>query len=402
MKRLAFIAILLSAVLSAARAQSNVDSIDDLCYEYFKMAETLVDDLSNDAFDVANEALLKRAHEVGDQKARTLYWVCRLKRACRIARFMDNRQEANRLVDKRHQELMDVARETGYMQYFYYGYELAQNYYINTRQQVHGQTLLQQMMDYASKDGNEYGLWQSQRYLSLLFQRQNDLLNTRKYLRQVINIYLNTDNPTIRRQSLTRPCCDIADTYPKGSDSARFYYDLAEKTAILHNDTVRVAYYRAQLAALDKQPARYRKLRDYCLYDDGFLSQLYGGDLCFATIDGIIEQKPLEEITPVAEKVAVRQQMIFLRDLAIAYGRPEVAAWMGTNIILTLYSDISYLNDMKMEEIADVQRNNEMTAAMEKQEKRIRLLFVLLAVLTAAIVGLVAGILIQRKKKKNK
>ena len=401
MKRLLLIVISLATVLSAAWAQNNPYAIDDVCYEYFKMSESLVDDLSNDAFDIANDAMLKRAQEVGDDKARTLHWVSKLKRASRIARTMKNRVEANRLVDRARLELMGVARETGYMQYFYYAFELAQNYYFNTRQNVHAQTLLQQMMETAANEGDEYGLWQSQRYLAVLYQRQNDLVNARKYLRRVINIYLNSNNPVIRRQSLTRQCCDMGDTFLRGSDSARFYYNLAEKTAILHADSLRVTFYKAQLAALDKQVERYRNYRDKCLTDDDFLTQLSGGDLFFDCADAIIEHKDREEVFSIATKIHNRLHMILLRDVAIAYSRENVAAWIGTNIIATLYADISYLNDMKMEELAEVQRSSEMTRELDIQQRRITLLYILVGILAAALLGLVTGFFISIRKKKH-
>ena len=341
MKRLLLIVISLATVLSAAWAQNNPYAIDDVCYEYFKMSESLVDDLSNDAFDIANDAMLKRAQEVGDDKARTLHWVSKLKRASRIARTMKNRVEANRLVDRARLELMGVARETGYMQYFYYAFELAQNYYFNTRQNVHAQTLLQQMMETAANEGDEYGLWQSQRYLAVLYQRQNDLVNARKYLRRVINIYLNSNNPVIRRQSLTRQCCDMGDTYLHATDSARYYYHMAGKYARTHGDTVRFYYCNAKLAAVDKQQREYRSYRDYCLNDPSFPAMVLGGEPFFKCADAIIAGETLEEIAPKANLVPRRQQMLYLRDIAIAYGREDLSAWLGTKIILTLYRDIT-------------------------------------------------------------
>ena len=113
MKRFALILAVLALAFITVRAQNNPYAIDDICFEYFRMADTLVDDLTNDAFDIANDALLRRAQEVGDQKARTIYWVEKLKRACRVGRPMEDRPAANAMVDKARQEVIAVARETG-------------------------------------------------------------------------------------------------------------------------------------------------------------------------------------------------------------------------------------------------------------------------------------------------
>ena len=125
-------------------AEGNPYAIDQQCYEYFRMAENLVDDLSNNAFEVANDALLKRAVECADEKARTLHYVGLLKRTTRLNRHNPDRLAGNNAVEAARRQLMTVASETGYMQYFYYAYELAQTYYVNTRQEGHAQNLLQE------------------------------------------------------------------------------------------------------------------------------------------------------------------------------------------------------------------------------------------------------------------
>ena len=400
MKKLVLIIALLAVALPSAQAQNNPYSIDDVCFEYFRMTESLVEDITNDAFDIANDALLRRAQEVGDQKARTLYWVERLKRACRVARPMEDRPVANAMVDKAREEVIAVARETGYSQYLYYAYELSENYYVNTRQEVKAQNLLQEMMDVASRDEDEYGLWQSQRYLAILYQRQNDLLNARKYLRKVIDTYTTTSSDLIRRQGLTRQCCDMGDTYLHATDSARYYYHMAGKYARTHGDTVRFYYCNAKLAALDKQQREYSSYRDYCLNDPNFPAMVLGGEPFFKCADAIIAGETLEEIAPKANLVPRRQQMLYLRDIAIAYGREDLSAWLGTKIILTLYRDISFLNDMKMEEISVLMDSSGMNAVLAREKRLITILWVVVGLLAAALIA--EGVyLVSKTMKKN-
>ena len=400
MKRFALILAVLALAFITVRAQNNPYAIDDVCFEYFRMAETLVDDLTNDAFDIANDALLRRAQEVGDQKARTIYWVEKLKRACRVGRLMEDRPAANAMVDKARQEVISVASETGYSQYLYYAYELSQNYYVNTRQEIQAQNLLQEMMDVATKNQDEYGLWQGQRYLAALYQKQNDLLNTRKYLRRVIDTYTSTSSDLIRRQSLTRQCCDMGDTYLHGSDSARFYYRMGEKFARLHIDTLRLRFYRAQLAALEKKSREYYSCRDYCMEDPLFQSTIPGGDKFFMCADAILEGASMDDITQKAIAIIPRQQIGYLRDIAISYGRDDVSAWMATRIILTLYSDISRLNDMKTEEISVLMDSSGMNAVLAREKRLITILWVVIGLLAAALIA--EGVyLVLKTKKKN-
>lgn len=401
MKRLVLIIASLALALPSALSQNNPYGIDDVCFEYFRMTEILVDDLTNDAFEIANDALLRKAQELGDQKAVTLYWVGRLKRTCRVARPMKDRSVANEMVDKAREEVIAVARETGYSQYLYYAYELSQNYYVNTRQEVQAQKLLQEMMDVASRDEDEYGLWQSLRYLAVLYQRQNDLLNARKYLRRVIDIYTTTSSDMIRRQGLTRQCCDMGDTYLHGTDSARIYYRLAEKYARTHGDTLRFNYCKAQLAALDKQQREYRRYRDFCLSDAAFPAMVMEGEKFFNCADAIIAGESLDHITPLADIVSRRQQLLYLRDIAIAYGREDVAAWLGTKIILTLYGDISFLNDLKMEEISALMQSSSTNAAIAEEKRRILILWIFVILLASALSAAVAFIVLKIKKKNH-
>ena len=399
MKRLTTILIFVFSALSPVLGQNNPYGIDDTCYEYFQIAETMVSDTESDAFDYANNALLKAAEECGDEKARTLYYVGKLKRASRLARAMDDREAGNQLVEHQKEETMAVARATGYMQYFYYAYSLCQTYYVNTNQNVHAQALLQEMMDVSAREGNEYGIWQSHSYLSTLYHRQNDMFNSRRHLLRAIEIYDSTEDETIRRQSITRQCCDMADTYPAGADSARYYYRKAEENAKTHLDSLRVIYYKAQLAAFDHEIKGYQHYRDHCLSDHLFASMIAAGDYFFASLDAIMDGAEKNTIFEKANQVNLRQQMLFLRSLAIEYKREDVASWMGSKIIHTFYADISLLNNMKMEEMSTAIQYRQMTIELDRQKKRNRGLWLAFAFVSAALIASLVALFIQNKKQ---
>ena len=400
MKRPVCIAVLICSTLISVFAQNNPYSIDDTCYEYYKMADKLVVDTNTDAFEIANNALLKRAQEVGDEKARTIFYVEKLKRVIRFARIEEDHQIGNEMVEKQRLETQQVSRETGFLQYFYYAQTLVQTYYINTRQEIHAMALLREMMDIAAREQNEYGLWQSNIYVAILYQRQNDIINARKHTRNAIDIYDNSSDPTIRRQSITRQCCDLADFYHENPDSARFFIRKAEETSLTHADTLRFRYYKALFAALDKDTETYSKHRDFCLSDQFMENMVAGSTDVLAYVDAILTKAPFEAIVPLAQQVKSRPSMLYSRNLALAYNREDVAGWMGSFIIATLYHDLSALNDIKTEEMSAMMHDSRLNLQIERQRTQILELWIAIVVMAVALLAL--SIYIATKKNKNK
>lgn len=401
MRRLSIIQFILAMIAVPVAAQNNPYAIDDECYEYFLLAESLVSDTSSEAFEYANDALLKRAMEVGDEKARTLYYVGKLKRESRLSRILDDREAANARMDFQLKETTNIALETGYIQYFYYAYSLCQNYYVNTQQEVRALTLLQEMLDVATRRGDEYGIWQSHGYMAAMYQLQNDLLNARKHLRMAIDIFDSSEDKTLRRQTVSRQLSDLADTYIVGSDSARFYYLRSEEAAKTHYDTLRVTYYKAQLAALDQRIQEYHKYRDNCLADYAFENQVNKGVGFFSDVDAILEGAPRDTVIARTIRLESRQQLLFLRYLAISCKREDVVPWMGTRIILTFSADISRLNDAKMEEMSAAIHHRQATMDLDRQKSINLKLWIALGVLAAALLAAIAALLYEKKNKKQ-
>ena len=401
MKRLVSIAVLICSTLISVFAQNNPYSIDDTCYEYFKMADKLVADTNTDAFEIANNALLKRAQEVGDEKARTIFYVEKLKRVIRFARIEEDHQIGNEMVEKQRRETQNVSRETGFLQYFYYAQTLTQTYYINTRQEIHAMALLREMMDIASREQNEYGLWQSNIYIAVLYQRQNDIINARKHTRNAIEIYDNSSDPTIRRQSITRQCCDLADFYHENPDSARFFIRKAEETSLTHVDTLRFRYYKALFAALDKDTETYSKHRDFCLSDQFMEDMVVGSTNVLAYVDAILTKAPFEAVVPLAQRVTSRPSMLYIRNLALAYNREDVAGEIGSIIIATLYHDLSALNDIKTEEMSAIMHDSRLNIQIERQRMQLLELWIAIVVMTVALLALLIYIAIKKNKNKQ-
>lgn len=384
MYRLKLLTLTMFLAVATATAQNNPYDIDDECFKYFSKAEAAVNDFSTDEFEKANESLLQTAMAKGDQKARTLYYVGQLKRASRRGQKAprSERDKWNPVVEDARSELVKVSKETGYPQYYYYSYELAQTYYFNTGQQIAGMTTLTEMMETAKAEDDEYGMWQCMRYISQLYQRDNDLYTARKYLRRVVDMHLKTNDSMILRQSITRPCCDLADTYPVASDSARFYYSLGERKGDLRADTLRIRYYKAQLAAYDRDFKAYRAHRDFCLKDKTFTSSFRTGDVLFKCVDKLIDgQLSLEKDKKQLDTLYLSQQKNYLASLAGRFYVWDVSSYMRNKQYDYLLGSISRMNDQRLDEVAAQYGNyllNEELAAKSRQVNRITMLVTML------------------------
>ena len=140
---------------------------------------------------------------------------------------MEQRLQMNRQVDEAFDKLREVAREMGYTQYYYYSYDLAQNYYFDSRQITAAFDLLDEMLKESEQENNDYGEWQALRFLAQMYMQQGDIVNTRFYLLQALDLYAESKDPDVRRQPVTRTYCDLADTYDFSEDSSRLFYNKA-------------------------------------------------------------------------------------------------------------------------------------------------------------------------------
>ena len=385
MKKVWVILVLaLSAVLPLA-AQNNPYEIDDECYGYFTQADLAVGDIRSDVFETANAKLLETAIAKKDEKARTLYYVEALKRCTRMGRAADisERLQWNTSVDAAHRNLKKVAKETGYVQYYYYSYDLCQTYYFNTGQRMRAFDLLDEMIVLSEQEGDEYGMWQAVRFLSLLYQQQGDIFNTRKSLKRGLQIYETTEDPAIRRQSVARMYCDLADTYDIDTDSARLFYRRAWENSRQDLDTLRCTFYDALCAAFDQDRKGYRSARDYCLKHPSFASLYPTGAACFRSVDDILDHRepPLERL----DSISNSKQRHFLGRLAYSCGLLNSAYLLTMAEYSNSQSNLARTNDSRVGELSSQWEKTRMTADLEAKSQEVervtRMLMVLLTVL---------------------
>ena len=288
-KRILIPVVLLLAALLPAAAQDNPYELDDECYLYFVACERTV---GTDEFADNASLLLSKARENKDTKAETLYHIEVLKDASRRVPTQAVSTEAqDRHILNLLENAKDAADRFGYPQYFYYAYELVQNYFYNHLKPVRTLDLAREAQDYATARNDEYGLWMSYRYLVSLYISESDYISAKPYILKALEIYDNTTDEAVRRQSTTRLYCDLADTYMVGSDSLALNIQKAIAASKTHLDTLRCEYYLAKITAHAGDVRAYRMHRDYCLKDPQLSTVNRISPRFFEILDAIVERR---------------------------------------------------------------------------------------------------------------
>lgn len=366
-------------------AQNNVYGIDDECYALFNRAEALAGAVSDEQFNQVNDSLLHKALAKGDEKAQVLYYVERLKHHIRGPLKDENS------ILKSFEELKTISLSHDYKQYYYYAYELVQNYYYNIGRSNTAIELLQEMQAKAIEQSDEYGLWSSSRYLVALYLAMDDYVSAKKYIHQSIKVFYESSDPTVKRQSISRSYCDLADTYPVGSDSMRICLDKAFENAIQPFDTLRCSYYKAVVAAMDKDMDSYVKYRDYCLNNDMLRIVSSTAKNMFhlidELIDGTIDEKELEEI----EGLSTLREMKFVVNITEIYGYERTAFRLEKHLMELMEKHFSESNQLNLAELDAKMGNNVLTADLaQKSQQLARTTLTLTIVITVVLLGLLA------------
>ena len=382
MKKLILLLSCLLAAVGPLAAQNNPYGIDDECYEYFMQAEALLlrRDISNRAeYDHLVESLRKTAVQKGDNKALAIYYTEMFKGTIHTPGVTDEEVEAMREVTCAH------ARELGYMQYYYYAYELAQSYYYNKGEALRAMELLLELQDHALDEQDDYGLWTSARYLGQLYISMNDYVSARNYLRKAVEVYDHTENQTLLRQSTARQYLDLSDCFPLHSDSVRIC--IMEGVAHAQNslDTLRCEYFLAKLAARDRDEKAFRQHRDFCLANSAFTENSYpGARRFFEAIESLMQGDPEKHMDAI-NNIARHPERKYVADLADEFGFHEISMQLHHRMVQQLESSISSTNALRLAELTARMGNQSLSADLAKTSLRATRVTRLLVVLAMMI-----------------
>ena len=322
MKRILLLTCLLLAAAFAAPAQNNPYEIDDECFALFRQCET---GAGTSAFYTPAEQLLEKAREKQDAKAEVLYYIEVLKHEilC-VPTDPIPTDEQDQAILARQQEVKDKAEELGYPQYFYYSYELVQNYFYNHNKRGRIKDISREMLEFAEARNDEYGMWMSIRYMVALYVSECDYISAQPYILKALNIYDHSTDPVVRRQSVSRLYCDLADTYLVGSDSLSLNIEKAVAQRKTQLDTLRCEYYLAKIAAYNNDLEAYHKHRDYCLNDPNLWTINGTQPEFFGILDALLDRTFTLDMVNQLNTSRVRE-LKFIANIAEAHGYADEA-----------------------------------------------------------------------------
>ena len=376
-----FCLVMAFATASVCYAQNNPYQIDDECYKYMTEADRLI---GKPGFDEQNEALLKTALLKEDKKAEVLYYVEKLRDNTR-------RPEADeQQVLESQARLKEIAERYDYMQYYFQSYQFVKNYYYNNGKRLRALDVLLEMQQLAIAKDNEYGKWLSDGELASIYLNFGAGKAARSNLARLIDIYKNTDNPTIRRQSLCNYYLNYAEAFAVDVDSVEFYVNMAWKAAKIETDSVRCARETAKIEAMKGNRSEYTKYRDICLSSDNINAiGRYTGFL-FSCIDEIFDGTFNHDQKEIYTGISINNIRV-LSCVAEATGQYRLAGYLKNICLDGKEKELNDLLDMNLSEMEAKYKNNELSATIEEQTSELKVVNVIVAVLLSVI--LLGGIL---------
>ena len=376
-----FCLVMASATTSVCFAQNNPYQIDDECYKYMTEADRLI---GKPGFDEQNEALLRTALLKEDKKAEVLYYVEKLRDNTR-------RPEADeQQVLESQARLKEIAERYDYMQYYFQSYQFVKNYYYNNGKRLRALDVLLEMQQLAIAKDNEYGKWLSDGELASIYLNFGAGKAARSNLARLIDIYKNTDNPTIRRQSLCNYYLNYAEAFAVDVDSVEIYVNMAWKAAKIETDSVRCARETAKIEAMKGNRSEYTKYRDICLSSDNINAiGRYTGFL-FSCIDEIFDGTFNHDQKEIYTGISINNIRV-LSCVAEATGQYRLAGFLKNICLDGKEKELNDLLDMNLSEMEAKYKNNELSATIEEQTSELKVVNVIVAVLLSVI--LLGGIL---------
>lgn len=395
--RVLAVELLLLLQFASLRAQNNPYQLDDECYPYFRKAEEMV---GKEGFKAVNDTLLRLALQNGDTKAQTLFYVEKLRDIVRVVP-LDGSQDA--AVNAAFRDLKEAALRLGHMQYYYFGYELTQNYYFNTGRMLKAMELIQQMQDFALEHDDEYGKWMADRYMVKLYVDQNDYVSAKRFIDRALQTYESSSDSLIRRQSPTRLWCDLSDYYPIGSDSSRLCIQRAVETQKTFLDTLRCEYYLAKLAAIDQDMPAYYASRDYCINSASLLTVTPSGRLFFDVIDAVFDGTISRHLNDIQHLTLLREWK-YVALLLQQHGYRGYALYLYRQLVDELEKQVSENNRSRLAEVEARIGNMSLAANLREKSSQVtqisRLVFILaLATMLIVITFLLLSIRTYRKNR---
>jgi len=254
--------------------------------------------------------------------------------------------------------------------------------------QLQAVDVLKEMREIAIAEDNAYGKWYAAKEMASIYQVLRDARTTRKYLTLLLDEYNTTDDPTIKRQQVTSFYVDMSETYPAGSDSAKFFIDKAWSIPpTTPQDTLRCNFAYARYYAANGDKEKYVFYRDQCK-DSPFMSVIYNGfDTVFSCIDYVFDGT-LEKHWDVVTKLPVRKLKVIEK---VCESRGYI---LLANKLKDMYIDdteqfFTTLNELHLEEMEARMGNARLSADLAKKSRQVEIITAIVSLLVILILVVV-------------
>ena len=390
LKRILILTGLLLATALSAPAQNNPYELDDECYALFLQCEQLA---GTEGFPSVAESLLAKAKEKNDTKAEVLYYIEILKHETKLVPNQTlTTEEQDEKVLGLHETAKQKADELGYTQYFYYSYELVQNYFFNHKKEARTKEISHEMQEIALQRKDAYGLWMSYRYMVALYISQSDYLSAKPYINKALELYYTTTDKAVTRQSVTRLYCDLADTYTVGSDSLSINIEKAVAARKTHLDSLRCEYYLAKIAAYYNDREAYQRHRDFCIDDPSLYIINHTTPKFFHILDAILDKTFTISMINTSEVSHVRE-MKFIANIAENHGFKDEAFYVEKLLVKWYEQLFASSNREHISEFDSQLGNYLLHVELDNKDRELahiyrRMSYLLIAVLGAAVLFL--------------
>ena len=204
------------------------------------MYELVDEAVGKSAFDSLNTRFHQLAIEHGDKNAELQYYLLQLRHLCRGS--------SKGQVLEAMENLKDKALKDGELKYYFNAYTRAAMYMTDIENDEKAvMSLIEKMLVDAQNYGSEYGFYEGNRYMALIYWQKGDYINSRKYALEAYRIYSQTKDPVIQEETvIIRSLLELSETYTADNDSARLFLDEARKVAAVAVDTFRCNYHESR------------------------------------------------------------------------------------------------------------------------------------------------------------
>ena len=371
-------------------AQNNKYKIDDTCYPLFRTADSL---LGNESVIPIIDRLQSQAEAVQDDKAFTLASVLRLRHSIRCGQ--------DREILAYFNELKDISLRTGYLQYYFYAYQLVSVHYFNLGQKTRGLEYAVKMHDDAVAMDNDYGKWSSAKHLAELYWAHYERDAARKCFEEAVETYNNTTDETIRVQSMSKVYVNLAFTYGFDSPEYEECVRKALETSKIAFDTVLVNYCKACNAAVRKDLPAYHVYRNRCTESSFFPRVRMTGAKVIRLTDNALGGD-WDAVRNDLANLERLEDLLFVSQLAASYGKLQIVNDCYDCITKRLI--ISYKDQMtrtlsETEVMLENEALNQSVIEQKTMVNRVMLALILFIIVVVFLIGIITEMYIGNLKR---